>query len=117
MATRFVRSIGQGALAVDFALYLRALDGSAVAISVLLSAALMSGVVLTLFAGPLSDRGARKRFLFAYEAAQAIAGVAALVSAQPWLLCAASYQARLGGTMNVPRQQNGRSATCGGDRR
>jgi len=74
MATRFVRSIGQGALAVDFALYLRALDWSAVAISVLLSAALMSGVVLTLFAGPLGDRGARKRFLFAYEAAQAIAG-------------------------------------------
>ena len=97
MATRFVHSIGQGALAVDFALYLRALDWSAVAISVLPSAALMSGVVLTLFAGPLSDRGARKRFLFAYEAAQAIAGVAALVSAQPWLLCAASDQARLGG--------------------
>jgi hypothetical protein len=58
MATRFVHSIGQGALAVDFALYLRALDWSAVAISVLLSAALMSGVVLTLFAGPLSDRAA-----------------------------------------------------------
>jgi MFS family permease len=61
-----------------------------VAISALLSAALMSGVVLTLFAGPLSDRGGRKRFLFTYEAAQAIAGVAALVSAQPWLLCAAA---------------------------
>jgi MFS family permease len=90
LATRFVRSIGQGALAVDFALYLRALDWSAVAISALLSAALMSGVVLTLFAGPLSDRGGRKRFLFAYEAAQAIAGAAALVSAQSWLLCAAA---------------------------
>jgi MFS family permease len=90
LATRFVRSIGQGALAVDFALYLRALGWSAVAISALLSAALMSGVVLTLFAGPLSDRGGRKRFLFAYEAAQAIAGAAALVSAQPWLLCAAA---------------------------
>ena len=62
LATRFVRSIGQGALAVDFALYLRALDWSAVAISALLSAALMCGVVLTLFAGPLSDRGGRSLF-------------------------------------------------------
>ena len=33
LATRFVRSIGQGALAVDFALYLRALDWSAMAVS------------------------------------------------------------------------------------
>jgi len=90
LATRFLRSIGQGALAVDFALYLRALNWSAVAISALLSAALMVGVILTLFAGPLSDRGGRKRFLFAYEAAQAIAGVVALVSAQPWLLGAAA---------------------------
>jgi MFS family permease len=61
-----------------------------VAISALLSAALMCGVVLTLFAGPLSDRGGRKPFLFAYEAAQALAGVAALMSAQPWFLCAAA---------------------------
>lgn len=90
LATRFVRSIGQGALAVDFALYLRALDWSAVAISALLSAALMCGVVLTLFAGPLSDRGGRKPFLFVYEAAQALAGVTALMSVQPWLLCAAA---------------------------
>jgi hypothetical protein len=36
LATRFVRSIAQGALAVDFALYQRALDWSAVAISALL---------------------------------------------------------------------------------
>ena len=90
LAARFVRSIGQGALAVDFTLYLRALGWSAVAISALLSAALMIGVVLTLFAGPLSDRGGRRRFLFAYEVAQAVAGVAALFSAQPWLLSAAA---------------------------
>ena len=90
LATRFVRSIGQGALAVDFALYLRALDWSAVAISAVLSAALITGVVLTLIAGPLSDRGGRRRFLFAYEAAQTLAGVAALLSAQPLLLSAAA---------------------------
>ena len=45
ITTRFVRSIGQGALAVDFSLYLRALNWSAVAISAVLSAALLVGVV------------------------------------------------------------------------
>jgi MFS family permease len=90
LATRFVRSIGQGVLAVDFTLYLRALDWSAVAISAVLSAALISGVVLTLVAGPLSDRGGRRRFLFAYELAQTLAGAVALLSAQPVLLGAAA---------------------------
>ncbi len=89
LATRFVRSIGQGALVVDLTLYLRTLDWSAVAISAVLSAALLAGVVLTLLAGPLSDRGGRRRFLFAYEAAQFCAGLAALLSSQPGILSAA----------------------------
>ena len=90
LTTRFIRSIGQGALAVDFSLYLRALNWSAVSISVVLSVALLVGVVLTLFAGPLSDRGGRRRFLFAYEAAQCVAGLSALLSAQPAILYAAA---------------------------
>ncbi len=68
LTIRFIRSIGQGALAVDFTLYLRALGWSAPAISGVLSGALALGVVLTLIAGPLSDRGGRRRFLFVYEA-------------------------------------------------
>jgi MFS family permease len=90
LATRFVRSIGQGALAVDFALYLRALDWSAVAISAVLSVALLVGVLLTLIAGPLSDRGGRRRFLLFYEAAQGLAGLAAFLSSQPVILSAAA---------------------------
>ena len=90
LATRFVRSIGQGALVVDMTLYLRALTWSALAISAVLSAALLGGVVLTLLAGPLSDRGGRRRFLFAYEAAQFCAGLAACLSSQPAILSAAA---------------------------
>jgi MFS family permease len=90
LAMRFIRSIGQGALAVDFTLYLRALDWSAVAISAVLSLALLVGVILTLLAGPLSDRGGRRRFLFVYEAAQSLAGLAALMSAQPAILSIAA---------------------------
>jgi MFS family permease len=90
LATRFVRSIGQGALAVDFALYLRALDWSAVGITAVLSVALLVGVGLTLFAGPFSDRHGRRRFLLGYESAQALAGLAALLSSQPVILIAAA---------------------------
>jgi MFS family permease len=90
LTTRFVRSIGQGALVVDLTLYLRALAWSAVGISVVLSAALLSGVVLTLLSGPLSDRAGRRRFLFAYEAAQFCAGLAAVLSSQPAILAVAS---------------------------
>jgi MFS family permease len=90
MTSRFVRSIGQGALAVDLTLYLRALAWSAVAISGVLSAALLAGVVLTLIAGPLSDRGGRRPFLFGYEAAQCVAGLVACLSAQPVLLWGAA---------------------------
>ena len=89
LATRFVRSIGQGALSVDLTLYLRTLDWSAVSISAVLAAALLLGVALTLVAGPLSDRAGRRGFLFGYEAAQCAAGVAALLSAQPAVLWAA----------------------------
>ncbi|HEX3989823.1 MAG TPA: MFS transporter, partial [Acetobacteraceae bacterium] len=90
LTTRFIRSVGQGALAVDFTLYLRALNWSAVAISAVLAAALLMGVALTLVSGPLSDRSGRRRFLFAYEAAQCLAGLAALFSGQAAILWAAS---------------------------
>ena len=86
LASRFVRSIGQGALAVDFTLYLHALRWTAPAISTILAAALGLGVVLTLIAGPLSDRLGRQGFLFVYEAAQCLAGLAATVSASPAIL-------------------------------
>jgi MFS family permease len=76
-ATRLVRSVWQGALVVDFALYLKALAWSAVQISVVLSAALLLGAMLTMLLGPLSDRFGRRRFLLVYDAAQ---GLAALVA-------------------------------------
>jgi MFS family permease len=80
LASRFVRSIGQGALAVDFTLYLHALGWSALAISDILAGALGLGVVLTLIAGPLSDRWGRRGFLFVYEAAQFLAALAVVLS-------------------------------------
>ena len=87
---RAVRSVGQGALVVDFALYLHALGWTALQMGVLYAAGLLSGAALTLVSGPLSDRGGRKPFLVGYSLLQALAALAALWSGRPeWLIPAA----------------------------
>ena len=90
ITARAIRSVAQGALVVDFVLYLRALSWSASLIGVLLAAAMVFSVILTLTLGPLSDRFGRKRFLLGYEAAQIAAAGIALVTSHPlWLALAA----------------------------
>jgi len=90
IACRAARSVGQGALVVDFALYLHALGWSAFQIGLLYTASLLSGAVLTLLSGPLSDRLGRKPFLIGYSVVQGLAALAALLSARPeWLVPAA----------------------------
>lgn len=90
MATRAVRSIGQGVLVVDFALYLSALGWSAASIGAVFGAGLAFGVFLTMLSGPASDRFGRKRFLLAYEAMYAAAALIALGTSGPiWLSIAA----------------------------
>lgn len=89
-ATRLVRSVWQGALVVDFALYLKALGWGAVAISVVLSGALLLGAALTMALGPLSDRFGRRRFLLAYDAAQALAALVAWWTPSTWPLALAA---------------------------
>jgi MFS family permease len=70
MAARSLRSLAQGALVVDFALYLRTLGWPAARIGAVMAASLLVGVVLTLVLGPISDRIGRKPFLLVYEAVQ-----------------------------------------------
>jgi len=77
---RGLRSFGQGALVVDFSLYLHALGWSSVAIGGLLSAAGLSGGLLSLLTGVLSDRLRRKPFLLFYEVVSFLAGTATLLS-------------------------------------
>ncbi len=86
MAARFARSVGQGALVVGFTLYLHALNWSAAAIGVVLSAGLLLGVVLTLLIGPASDRLGRKQFLLAYEGVLIASALLALASPATWVL-------------------------------
>lgn len=86
VAARALRSVGQGALVVDFSLYLHRLGWGAVPISVVLSGALLFGSLLTLVVGPLSDRAGRRQFLLGYEAVQLLAALLAAATAQPLLL-------------------------------
>lgn len=90
LGARLARSIWQGALVVDFALYLKALQWSAVAISAVLSVALLVGAALTMALGPLSDRFGRRWFLLVYDAVQGLAAVAAWLSAEPATLAVAA---------------------------
>ncbi len=90
IASRLARSVGQGALVVDFALYLHALQWSALAIGGVFMGGLVFGAVLTLLLGPLSDRLGRRRFLLGYECSQLVVASIALSTAQPvWLAAAA----------------------------
>lgn len=90
IGARMVRSIGQGALVVDFSLYLHQLRWSSVQISATLSAALLVGATLTLLVGPLSDRVGRRHFLMGFEVAQILACTVACLTSAPWLLVPAA---------------------------
>ncbi|HEX7325415.1 MAG TPA: MFS transporter, partial [Rhodanobacteraceae bacterium] len=90
ISVRAVRSVGQGAMVAAFALYLKSLGWSGTAIGATLMGALLIGTVLTMIVGPMSDRGGRRTFLIAYDAAQAVAAIVAMSTATPWLLIAAA---------------------------
>jgi MFS family permease len=86
MLVRALRSIGQGILVVDLALYLDALGWSAQAIGGVLAAGGLAGIVLVLFVGVFSDRLGRKPFIFFYELLIAGCALIGLLSAQFILL-------------------------------
>ena len=93
---RGVRSIGQGALVVDFALYLRALHWSGGQIGALLTLSMLSGIALTALVGPLSDRIGRKPLLLGFESTRILAALTALLTASPPLLATAAILAQYG---------------------
>ena len=78
-----MRSIGQGALVVDFALYLHALHWTGIAIGLLLSGVGLFGAALSLWIGLSSDRLRRKPFLLGYEGIALLCSIAALFTTQP----------------------------------
>ena len=67
MAARLARSIAQGALVVDFALYASRLGWNATRLGLVFALAIGFAVIVTAAVGPASDRFGRRRFLLIYE--------------------------------------------------
>ena len=86
LSARFWRSISQGALVVDLALYLHALGWSGTGIGLVLSAAGFAGAGLNLAVGITSDRLSRKPFLITYEVLTCACAWVAMTWTSPWLL-------------------------------
>lgn len=89
LSARFWRSISQGALVVDLALYLHALGWSGAAIGMVLSAGGLVGAGLNLAVGVTSDRLRRKPFLLAYEGLTCLCALVAMTRSRPFLLAPA----------------------------
>ncbi len=96
LAARFARSIAQGVLAVDFALYLRSIGWSGASIGSLLAGGMVFAVMLTLAAAIPSDRFGRKRFLIVYDAMYVAACGAAILSRSPVILAVAGIAGGFG---------------------
>ncbi len=86
LATRMVRSVGQGILIVDFTLYLYALHWKGGSIGIVLTAAGVFNALLSLIIGVTSDRLSRKPFLIAYQVMLVASCGIAVVSSQPLLI-------------------------------
>ena len=86
IAARFLRSIAQGALAVDFVLYLHLRGWNAPEIGMLLMSGGLAGAALSLVVGVSSDRIGRKLFLLIYETGLALGTGAVLLTQDVWLL-------------------------------
>ncbi|HEV2332266.1 MAG TPA: MFS transporter [Gammaproteobacteria bacterium] len=107
LLARTVRSIAQGALVVDLALYLNALHWSGLQIGLALSGAGLSAAVFSLLIGHLSDRSRRRPFLLCNEVLTVACGLVPLLSDSHVLLAAAIV---LGG---FGRGQNGAAGPFG----
>jgi predicted MFS family arabinose efflux permease len=96
LAARFWRSISQGTLAVDLALFLHALGWRGASIGLVLSAAGLSGAALNLLVGITTDRLRRKPFLIAYELLACVCALLAMKTSDPILLSLAIVLAGFG---------------------
>lgn len=96
LTARFWRSISQGTLVVDLALFLHALGWPGAAIGLVLSAGGLSGAALNLLVGITSDRLRRKPFLIAYELLTCLCALLVMQTSNPILLSVAIILAGFG---------------------
>ncbi|MCY0880026.1 MAG: MFS transporter [Firmicutes bacterium] len=83
---RFLRAVAQGALAVDFTLYLKVRGWSAPDVGLLLMAGGLTGAFLSLLVGIVSDRVGRRLFLLIYETGLIIGTGLIILFPTAWIL-------------------------------
>ncbi|MGA7965094.1 MAG: MFS transporter, partial [Gammaproteobacteria bacterium] len=93
---RMARSLGQGALVVDLALYLKALGWSGLAIGGTLAGTGLIAATLSMVVGIASDRSQRRGFLVTAEVLTIACACAALATSNPWVLVPAIMFAGFG---------------------
>lgn len=86
ISARFLRAVAQGALAVDFTLYLKARGWGAANIGLLLMASGLVGAALSLLVGVVSDRVGRRVFLLIYECGLILGTALLLIVPDPVVL-------------------------------
>ncbi len=96
LLARSLRSIGQGALVVDFALYLHTPHWSGADIGFILGGSGLAGAVFGLLVGISSDRIRRKPFLLVYETLSVLAGTGAMLTADVMVLAVAAIAGQFG---------------------
>ncbi|NMP24217.1 MFS transporter [Sulfobacillus harzensis] len=84
--TRFLRAMAQGALAVDFTLYLKIRGWSASHVGLLLMAGGLFGAFLSLLVGIVSDRVGRRLFLLIYETGLIVGTALIIFYPTAWIL-------------------------------
>ncbi|MDE2196414.1 MAG: MFS transporter [Gammaproteobacteria bacterium] len=100
LAARTARSVAQGALVVDLALYLHALGWSGLAIGLVLTGGGLSAAGLSIIIGVVSDRLRRKPFLICNELLTFVCGLAPLLTLNAAVLAAAIVVGGFGRGMN-----------------
>ncbi len=96
LGARFFRSVGQGALAVDFSLYLHSLGWTGAAIGGVLAGGGLFGAGLALGVGFVGDRMRRKPLVQAYQLLIVACGLLSVVTAQPAVLAIMAVVAGFG---------------------
>ncbi|HEX5466101.1 MAG TPA: MFS transporter [Candidatus Limnocylindrales bacterium] len=90
LVVRFLRSLSQGTLVVDFALYLLALGWSGTSIGLVLAGAGLANTAFAVVVGPVSDRIGRRRLLVAYQGIALLTAIVASLTDGPLLLVPAA---------------------------
>lgn len=96
LLTRFLRSLGQGMLVVDFSLYLKELGFSSILIGSIFTFGSLFGAIGSILVGMISDRTSRKAFMIGYTFILIFSSLAMFISKNPYVIIISSILGSFG---------------------